>query len=635
MSIRLIVWPALVFAAAWPGAIAAQPAAVASPLRHVSTCAPPPQSHDIIEPPNVDVRDLPLNDRGEHELILAVHRDGERFCYRYSWHGAVQTVPPAVHVRPGEHFALRIVNDIAGQSAGEHVAAGAIPKCMPMPMPAGPVVRYVGYLNHTMSDRYIHLPPLDTNIHLHGFQGPADQENVFLSTLSTPMHACEYSITIPRTQPPGTYFYHPHAHGMSRTQVAGGLSGAWIVDPKAPQLAPSDEHLIVLRYRLPVIFDNEFVPDTSALDDAAEADVKALKPGPTPAYNPFDPPPWPVSTPVQAGSVRLNPDGCDGVGPEPLLDIDGAATPASLRLPAGRTQLLRLVNATSDSPKALQLRDARGRLQALRVVALDGIPVTGDAAHPLARYVSMNQVMLSPSSRAAVLLTMVPGEELTLSSEHFCEGSEAFFQMRHELVRIQAATDGKAQPETVASVPVQVAQTPAARLVAFAHTHPWAIHRRAITFTEYLLPSVSKKNPAHLSYHVTDTTNPRFQEHSFWPVFSAGGMIPRNADVTVKAGTIEGWYLINTTLEAHAFHIHQMAFVLEHGLGGMPMTNDVVFVPVGKLMPNRKDPDSPLMRPSITKVLVDFRHVPRGTFVFHCHMLYHEDHGMMAIIRVI
>jgi FtsP/CotA-like multicopper oxidase with cupredoxin domain len=26
--------------------------------------------------------------------------------------------------------------------------------------------------------------------------------------------------------------------------------------------------------------------------------------------------------------------------------------------------------------------------------------------------------------------------------------------------------------------------------------------------------------------------------------------------------------------------------------------------------------------------------VPKGTFVFHCHMLYHEDHGMMGVIRV-
>lgn len=28
------------------------------------------------------------------------------------------------------------------------------------------------------------------------------------------------------------------------------------------------------------------------------------------------------------------------------------------------------------------------------------------------------------------------------------------------------------------------------------------------------------------------------------------------------------------------------------------------------------------------------RRASKGTFVFHCHMLFHEDHGMMRTIRV-
>ncbi len=41
-----------------------------------------------------------------------------------------------------------------------------------------------------------------------------------------------------------------------------------------------------------------------------------------------------------------------------------------------------------------------------------------------------------------------------------------------------------------------------------------------------------------------------------------------------------------------------------------------------------------MVQPTKTEVEIDFRKVPRGTFVFHCHMLFHEDHGMMAIITV-
>ncbi|MGA8532607.1 MAG: multicopper oxidase domain-containing protein [Candidatus Tumulicola sp.] len=103
----------------------------------------------------------------------------------------------------------------------------------------------------------------------------------------------------------------------------------------------------------------------------------------------------------------------------------------------------------------------------------------------------------------------------------------------------------------------------------------------------------------------------------------------------VKRGTIEEWYLINATMEAHAFHIHQMTFVQEKSPEGVALTADTVFVAVGKLLPNRRDPNYPLVQPRTTKILLDFRNVPRGTFVFHCHMLFHEDRGMMAIIQVV
>ncbi|HEX3456933.1 MAG TPA: multicopper oxidase domain-containing protein, partial [Candidatus Baltobacteraceae bacterium] len=108
-----------------------------------------------------------------------------------------------------------------------------------------------------------------------------------------------------------------------------------------------------------------------------------------------------------------------------------------------------------------------------------------------------------------------------------------------------------------------------------------------------------------------------------------------NPDVVVKRGSVEEWYLLNASMEAHAFHIHQMSFVLEKSDAGIPVTVDTAFVRIGRLLPNHRYPNYPLIKPSITKILLDFRHVPRGTFVFHCHMLFHEDAGMMAIIKVV
>lgn len=602
-------------------------------------CGPYGGPQELVEPPDVELWKLPLNAGGEHELILTVHTDGrgasQRYCYRYVWNGTVQTMAPTLRMRRGERFAIRVVNDISGPSMAEHVASTAIPACMPMAMPLPTTTHYVGYLNHTIDDRYMHVSPVDTNIHLHGYEGPADQENVFLSTLSTPMHACELHITIPETQPPGTYMYHPHSHGSSDVEVALGLDGVWIVEPDHPQLPRSAEHVIMLRYRVPIANDNNFAPDTDPFFPAAMTHEAALKPEPPVAFDPFHPPPWPTTYPMSAGSVTLDPTGCNGVASEVRVAANGADTPVTLRVPAGAPQLLRIVNGTSDSASALQMRDASGHVVPIQLVGLDGVPVSGDANQPLAHFVATYKLMLTSMSRADILLTAQPGQTYTISSEHYCEGKDAFFQMHHELIKIETRPAGAgAQTAALDPTPAVVADTPAGRLVASARANRSLVRRRAFTFTEYVFPKQGKI-PSHQAYYITETSNPNFREHPFWPMYGPGATAPSNADVVVKRGTIEEWYLINATMESHAFHIHQMSFVQERAVPGVPLMADTVFVPIGTLLPNPRDPNYPLVQPRITKILLDFRNVPRGTFVFHCHMLFHEDHGMMATIRVV
>ncbi len=94
-----------------------------------------------------------------------------------------------------------------------------------------------------------------------------------------------------------------------------------------------------------------------------------------------------------------------------------------------------------------------------------------------------------------------------------------------------------------------------------------------------------------------------------------------------QSGTIERWTLLNTTGEVHAFHIHQLHFIAQDvdGVVQPPVWRDTVNLPIAHADGT----------PSATHVVLDFRDpVIRGEFLFHCHLLEHEDGGMMAKIRV-
>ena len=93
--------------------------------------------------------------------------------------------------------------------------------------------------------------------------------------------------------------------------------------------------------------------------------------------------------------------------------------------------------------------------------------------------------------------------------------------------------------------------------------------------------------------------------------------------VVGRAGTVEDWTILNHTDEVHDFHIHQVHFAAERIDGrrvAVPHWQDTVVVrPRGSV-----------------ELLMDFRDpIVRGTFLYHCHILDHEDQGMMAKIRVL
>jgi FtsP/CotA-like multicopper oxidase with cupredoxin domain len=632
MPVRLIAFflSAVLVLAAASGRLAAQTERTAAD--QPAACERTVPAGPLVEPPQIDVASLPLDDLGLHELILRVHREGQAFCFHYERNGIEENVAPTLLVHRGERFALRMVNEISGPASGATMKASELKPCVPAPMKAMPVRRFAGYLNHTMYARFMPMKPFDVNLHLHGFEGPPSQENVFLSTLSTPAHACEYDITIPRTQPPGTYFYHPHAHGMTGPEVGGGLSGMWIVEPDGSQLSKVDQHEIILRARLPNhdgLVNATRVASLAQLGAARESALKIVPP--LTAYDPFDPPAWPSAFPLRAGRERLAIPGC-GPFVEPAFTVNGIALPARVTVPAGKPQLFRVLNALPNGAVDIRMRDASGIVQTLHIVGRDGVPISADDERPLARYVPMHGVVLGPTMRADILVTLEPGQILTLYSDRHCYSPFDAPATRHDVLTIAAVPSADPAADVV-SMPVTASTSRAAQLLRYVRAHPNLIRRRALTYTEYPLRNANGKG-LHPQFFLTETSNRNFHEQPYWPSFAPGENTPAHADIVVKKGSIEEWYLFNTTLSMHTFHIHQMAFAAEDERP-VPVMLDTVMIPSGRALPNPGDPNYPLIKPSVTRVLLDFRHVPRGEFVYHCHMLLHEDGGMMGVIRVI
>ncbi len=108
--------------------------------------------------------------------------------------------------------------------------------------------------------------------------------------------------------------------------------------------------------------------------------------------------------------------------------------------------------------------------------------------------------------------------------------------------------------------------------------------------------------------------------------------------ITATQGTVEEWTVENHTMENHEFHIHQVHFQVESqnnfeingdqqapGITGQYL--DTIDVPTWDGNPAHPFPSVSLR--------MDFRGNYIGDFVFHCHILEHEDMGMMNIIRVV
>ena len=111
---------------------------------------------------------------------------------------------------------------------------------------------------------------------------------------------------------------------------------------------------------------------------------------------------------------------------------------------------------------------------------------------------------------------------------------------------------------------------------------------------------------------------------------------PNRVDEVMTLGQVNEWKLLNKTKEWHTFHIHVNDFqVVSVKAKTLP---NVSSGPQGveDVAPSAVDPsDVVAMPPGSTITFLTRPTDFSGKFVYHCHMTFHEDHGMMGVVEVI
>lgn len=437
---------------------------------------------------------------------------------------------------------------------------------------------------------------VSTNLHFHGLTIPptCHQDDVLHTSLQPGDPAFTYRFRIPGDEPPGLYWYHPHIHGFSKQQVLGGASAALIVEG----IERANKAVAGLPERVFIIRDEDLMNPNA--------------------------PPSPSEPVVPKFLIDRDGDAANnGTGfgkPAKDLSINYVPVPypdypaATIQMKPRERQLWRVLNASAITYLNLEVLFS-GSPQPLGLVAMDGVPI-GEYSGSGAAGDSLNwqtHLGIPPGARVEFVLEgPAEGESGLLVTRTVDTGPGGENDPNRQLARIVAAADA---PEPRSALPSSPQPLPPPGQPWLGDVAPVRVRR--LYFSEKL---VNENDPTSaIEFYLT-------AEGQTPKMFDMNATTP---NIVARQGTVEDWIIENRSRELHAFHIHQLHFLLLDYMGRPVRENflrDTVNVPYydGRL----------LTYPSI-RIRVDFRD-PNivGTFPYHCHLLEHEDKGMMGTIRV-
>lgn len=502
----------------------------------------------------------------------------------------------------------------------------------------------------------------------------------------------DYEIKVPASHPSGLFWFHPHTHGISLNQISAGLGGIITVGDINDYICKNRSCSTLVsqaKVRHMIVKDAQLLPDgkiqtqedpdfcaptASTGEKARSGSCDGIK-GEDPDAPDYRGGKWFVTLNGQVyPTVRVKAPGGEIWR---LTNESGSATydlqlwnPDQKR--NMRFQVLSLdgvsVNLTPGMTNKQKREIGGGKFEPESCAA-----TSSNSAGHVSDSICTRTLHMMPSSRAEVwvayrdehdsLSTPPKGANAVFRTKGYQTGPSGDYWPAVDLARVEfSGTVTHSLPSalevngeaTAMLAPIALANAMKAENAQVAPDHSCKAlppgHRRRIF---YGVPT-TMPDAFGLAYEEVD-------EHGKVVGERATDLEPFNPmkpTVCVPLGpdntpVTERWELVNVATEDHNFHIHQVKFrvltkdeldgtILPEKLAGKGVMLDNVPLPHADGVCGNNSP-SDISNPiadwraglcASRTITVDIPFSIAGDFVYHCHILEHEDGGMMARIRV-
>jgi FtsP/CotA-like multicopper oxidase with cupredoxin domain len=503
----------------------------------------------------------------------------------------------------------------------------------------------------------------------------------------------DYEIKIPKDHPSGLFWFHPHAHGVALNQVSSGMAGIITVGSPGDYICHTKacgRWLSSLPVRHLILKDTQILATGQVVDqqDPAFCPQRALHGSPKRDGNCIG------SVNVEEGPVST----ATPIPGWWYFTINGQAFPTiPVAAPVGEIWRITNTSASVAYDLVLHDK-ALGHNMLMQVVAIDGVsvgpasvvtdgelsqiggtkfelapcpPVPAANAASADRPICARRLVMFPSSRVEVWVTYRDAQDMPATPPAGAAatfltrgmstgpGGDAWPRVNLADVTFHDSAPSSAVPPTLTVQGEALALTHPSKLAAelkepnklFApevDCKPLAPgHKRRIFFNSIppqpavQQPPVDIESPFGLGYEELD-------EHGK-PVpgtfLDVAVFDPQRPTVCLTLGpgntpAIERWELVNLAPEDHNFHMHQTKFrlVSTDEIAGAATPRIGVLhdnVPIRHATGTCNSVDDWRQgRCTAHPVTVEIPFTVPGDYVYHCHILEHEDGGMMARIRV-